>query len=58
MFIIRCVSCNWSIKTRGNKKELEELGLKEIPNLCSNCGKIRKFICQNCSQTAKMFRVK
>lgn len=58
MFIIKCPSCNWSIKTLGNKKELVDLDLKEIANSCSNCGKIRKFICQNCSQTAKMFRIK
>lgn len=57
MFIIKCSNCNWHIKTKGSKKELEELDLKEIQNNCPTCGKPRKFRCQNCGQLAKMFRV-
>jgi hypothetical protein len=58
MFIIKCQSCNWSIQTLGNKQEIENKELQEIPNGCANCGKARKFICQKCGQAAKMFRIK
>jgi len=58
MFLIKCSSCNWFIKTLGNKKELISLELKEVANNCSTCGKIRKFICQKCGQIAKMYRTK
>lgn len=58
MFFIKCSNCNWSVKTLGNKKSLQELDLREIANNCSKCGKARKFICKKCGQIAKMLRIK
>ena len=57
MFIIKCSNCGWFIRTKGTKKDLSDLNLKEIKNNCSTCGKPRKFKCQKCSMQAKMFRV-
>lgn len=56
MFLIKCNSCGWSLKTKGTKKDISELNLKEIQSSCSTCGKPRKFRCQKCSSAAKMFR--
>lgn len=57
MFLIQCAKCRWFVKTKGSKKDLEEIKLNEIKNSCSNCGKIRKFRCPKCSEVAKMFRI-
>lgn len=57
MFLIKCIKCGWSIKTKGTKKDILDLKLKEIKNSCSTCGKPRKFNCQKCSSPAKMFRI-
>jgi len=56
MFVIKC-KCGWTFKTAGTKKDITDAELKEIPNNCSTCGKIRKFRCKKCSQPAKMFRI-
>jgi|688.fasta_scaffold168057_2 hypothetical protein len=57
MFQIKCIKCGWSLKTKGTKKELSELNLKEVKNTCSTCGKPRKFVCKKCSSLAKMLRI-
>lgn len=54
MFYLKCNKCNWFLKTKGIKKELE--GLVEVKS-CSSCGKPRVFQCPNCSNLCKMFRV-
>jgi hypothetical protein len=57
MFLIKCNKCNFRIKTKGDKKSIEEEKLSEIKNNCASCGKIRKFYCPKCKNIAKMFRI-
>lgn len=57
MFIIRCNKCGWREKTTGQKKDLIDSNLIEIPNNCSSCGKIKKFKCKKCNSPSKMFRI-
>jgi predicted RNA-binding Zn-ribbon protein involved in translation (DUF1610 family) len=56
-FLIKCSNCNWNIKTNGSKKDISDLNLVEIVRSCSSCGKPRRFKCQKCRQSAKMFRL-
>ena len=55
-FMIRCPRCCWARLSSGTKEDLEDL--HEINPNCVNCGKWRKFRCQNCGSPAMMKRIK
>jgi hypothetical protein len=55
-FIISCKECKWTRTSNGRSDELDDL--KEVVSGCKKCGKPREFICPNCKNKVKMFRVK
>lgn len=55
-FILKCNNCSWYRLLKGRTDELGDL--KEVVSSCAKCGKPRQFICPECSNKIKMFKVK